>query len=170
MTKKDNHYTKNLKERLAVCADNHLASGNIEVHNLLNEAFAKIEHLQEMNGVAADMLVRQGSEINTLNDEIEKLRLQLAACGVIANANTRESASKERQYSPDIACAGLSDVEDAIDREIYLRESLNELLTQINEHHNTFCLFRLPEDDPARHCTCWVDKVITEVMTGNYED
>jgi hypothetical protein len=57
-------------------------------------------------------------------DELENLRMQLAACGVVARANTTESAQTARQMLPQYRSASLEDVEAAVDREMELREAL----------------------------------------------
>lgn len=59
-------------------------------------------------------------------DELETLRLQLAACGVAAMCNTRESA-KEQRITKDNPywSASYQDVCNAVDREMALREKLD---------------------------------------------
>ena len=69
--------------------------------------------------------------IAELREECERLRMQLAACGVVALANTPESASEARQMHPDYMSASCSDVADAVDREIALRQQLAERDAQI---------------------------------------
>ena len=64
--------------------------------------------------------------IAELREECERLRMQLAACGVVALANTPESAAQARQMHPDYMSASCSDVADAVDREMTLRQQLAE--------------------------------------------
>ena len=59
-----------------------------------------------------------------MTDELEILRMQLAACGVVARANTPESAQAARQMLPEYRSASLEDVEAAVDREMELRQAL----------------------------------------------
>ena len=56
--------------------------------------------------------------------ELERERMRLAACGVVANANTRESAKRRRECNPDYESASKRDVERAVDREMDLRDRL----------------------------------------------
>jgi hypothetical protein len=44
-------------------------------------------------------------ELNAANAELERERMRLAACGVVADANTPESAKKWRNGTKDIFCA-----------------------------------------------------------------
>lgn len=60
------------------------------------------------------------------NSEIEVLRMQLAACGAVANANTRASAQRAREMHPDFHSASCNDVARAVDREMDLRDKLSE--------------------------------------------
>lgn len=59
-----------------------------------------------------------------LEAENERLRLQLAACGVVAMANTPETAAKARDMHPDYKSASCDDVARAVDREMALRAEL----------------------------------------------
>ena len=71
--------------------------------------------------------------IAALEADLERERIRLAACGVVAGANTRDSAAKVRQMSPEYRSASLDDVERAVDREIAereRREDAEELLTE----------------------------------------
>lgn len=54
--------------------------------------------------------------------EIELLRQQLTACGVIAMCNTKESAEKQRQMKPEYRCFSVEQVEKGVDREMFHRE------------------------------------------------
>jgi hypothetical protein len=63
-----------------------------------------------------------------LGVEAENLRIQLAACGVIAMCNTPESAKLQRppEDSP-YWCASLRDVANAVDREMKLSSEVKRL-------------------------------------------
>lgn len=65
--------------------------------------------------------------------ECERLQMQLAACGVVALANTIESASEARQMHPDYMSASCSDVAGAVDREIALRTERDQQARRIGE-------------------------------------
>lgn len=64
-------------------------------------------------------------KLQAAEGEIEKLRLQLAGCGVAAMCNTKESAEKQRIAKDNpYWSASYGDVCNAVDREIGLREAL----------------------------------------------
>lgn len=124
-----------LRDRLDVmtqCADNY--------SRMFEESAEECEHLKacqendmlHMTGLVAerDTLRQQLAE---LREECERLRMQLAACGVVALANTPESASEARQMHPDYMSASCSDVADAVDREITLRQQLAERDAEVLE-------------------------------------
>ena len=69
--------------------------------------------------------------IAQLEAEREKLHMQLAACGVVALANTPESAAQARQMHPDYMSASCSDVADAVDREMTLRQQRDALAAEL---------------------------------------
>lgn len=64
-------------------------------------------------------------EILTLRQEVEILRMQLVACGVVAMANTPESAKKARAMHPEYMSPSCQDVMEAVDREIAHRVKMN---------------------------------------------
>lgn len=59
--------------------------------------------------------------------QIERLQMQLAACGVVALANTPGSAGEARQMHPDYMSGSCSDVADAVDREIAMRQQRDNI-------------------------------------------
>lgn len=59
--------------------------------------------------------------------ELEVERMRLAACGVIALANTPESAAKARDMLPQYRSASSDDVARAVDREMQLRAEVERL-------------------------------------------
>jgi len=59
--------------------------------------------------------------------EIERLRMQLVACGVVALANTPESAAKARDMHPDYMSASCGDVIRTVDIQMQLRAELAAL-------------------------------------------
>jgi hypothetical protein len=82
-------------------------------------------------------------ERDALRAEVETEHMRLVACGVIAMANTPESARATRipKDNPYYS-ASLQDVENAVDREIQLRADLAaavEVLREVVEygHHDT---------------------------------
>ena len=69
-----------------------------------------------------DAFQRQTARIAELEAELERERVRVAACGVVAMANTRDSAREARQVLPEYRSALLCDVERAVDREMAERE------------------------------------------------
>ena len=59
--------------------------------------------------------------------EIERLRMQLVACGVVALANTPESAAKARDMHTDYMSASCGDVIRTVDIQMQLRAELAAL-------------------------------------------
>ena len=77
--------------------------------------------------------------IEMLEKEVETLRMQLAACGVIAMCNTKESFVRNQlpQDSP-YRCASYEDCENAALREIDLLEINAELLEALEKLHELY--------------------------------
>lgn len=73
-------------------------------------------------------LLGYSERANSLENEIEQLRVQLAGCGVAAMQNT-EKTTKDRASIGDYGySASYSDVCKAVDREIRYREALKDIL------------------------------------------
>lgn len=75
----------------------------------------------------------KASDYDQLKAENERLQMQLVACGVIALANTPESACEARKMHPDYMSASCSDVANAVDREMELRTQLAEARELLEE-------------------------------------
>ena len=73
------------------------------------------------------VLLAASKEITSLRAELERERMRLAACGVVAMANTPESAARARDIHPDYRSASCDDVARAVDSEMSLRAELAEL-------------------------------------------
>lgn len=65
----------------------------------------------------------------SLRQQLEIERVRLAACGIVAMANTPESAAKAREMLPQYRSASCDDVSAAVDREITLRQRNGDLVT-----------------------------------------
>ena len=74
---------------------------------------------------AADTITALRAEVEQLKADLERERMRLAACGVVALSNTPESAAKARQMAPEYWSASCGDVERAVDREMALRSQLS---------------------------------------------
>lgn len=89
-----------------------------------------VTNFNKMYQVSCD----QGAQIDRLMNELEIERMKLVACGIGAMANTREAAHNQRVTKENpYYCASVGDVYDAVDREIRLREALDEALDVIGE-------------------------------------
>ncbi|MEN6425981.1 MAG: hypothetical protein ABFE13_11495 [Phycisphaerales bacterium] len=64
---------------------------------------------------------------SALIEELETERLRLSACGIVAMANTPESAKKARDLKEEYRSASLGDVERAVDRGMALIEERDRL-------------------------------------------
>jgi hypothetical protein len=65
--------------------------------------------------------------ISELEAELERERLRLAACGVVAMADTPESASKARDMHMDYWSASLDDVVRQVDKLMALRSAIESM-------------------------------------------
>ena len=112
-------------------------TASIPVGALCREAADRIAELERERDQYHDPLIaRHGGEpvallaeldeararIAELEAELERERMRLAACGVVAMANTRDRAREARQMLPEYRSASLDDVERAVDREMAERE------------------------------------------------
>lgn len=64
---------------------------------------------------------------------VERLRMQLVACGVVAMANTPESAARARDMHPDYMSASCQDVMRRVDSEMTLRAERDALAVRVKE-------------------------------------
>jgi transcription initiation factor TFIIIB Brf1 subunit/transcription initiation factor TFIIB len=67
------------------------------------------------------------SKLDNANAELERERMRLAACGVVADANTPESAKKWRNMRDEYRSASCDGVARAVDREMRLRRALQKI-------------------------------------------
>lgn len=63
-------------------------------------------------------------------EQVERLQMQLAACGVVALANTPESAARARGMHPDYMSASCGDVIRTVDIQMQLRAELAAMKAQ----------------------------------------
>lgn len=79
-------------------------------------------------------------EIERLEADAERLRMQLAACGVVAMANTPESAAKSRDMHPDYMSASCQDVMRIVDSEMANRADAERFRFLLEvEGNDEFC-------------------------------
>lgn len=89
--------------------------------------------------LALEELTALRKEIESLRQQLETERMRLVACGVVALANTPESAKQAREMHPDYWSASLKDVMRAVDAEMELHKQLsiiNAAYEKSVEQHN----------------------------------
>lgn len=87
-----------------------------------------------------------------LQKELETERMRLAAIGVVACADTPESASSARQMHPDYRSAALDDVERRVDECIALRKDKEERNLLIRQLQNALRVAREDRDKLRDMC------------------
>ena len=104
------------------------ASGYFQEKHDLPGNIAKIHAQAEEARAYLDQPEPEGVEdrIFKLEADLERERLRLAACGVVALADTPESAAKTRDMSPEYHSSSLNDVIRQIDALMELRAYLSQ--------------------------------------------
>lgn len=110
-----------------------LIDENSSCHARIAELEARIVELESQFDGESIVCGSYRDERDAALAECERLRMQLAACGVVALANTIESAGEARQMHPDYMSASCSDVAGAVDREIALRTERDQQDKRIGE-------------------------------------
>lgn len=95
-------------------------------------------------------------QLTDLREDLERERMRLAVCGVVAMSNTPATAKRNRAIRLDYWSASASDVASAVDREMKYRsdlERLRPLLDAVREFKNAprqeHLLVRLNEEEGA---------------------
>lgn len=76
-------------------------------------------------------------ECRRLTDELEIERMRLAACGVVALANTPDSAASVRSMHADYRSASCDEVARMVDRQMQYRAALVNLRAGMVDAKNT---------------------------------
>jgi hypothetical protein len=84
----------------------------------------------EVSEWAANEIERLDAEIVRLIEELNTERMRSVACGVIAMANTPESAARYRNMAEEYKCASADDVARAVDREMMHRADVQRLTSE----------------------------------------
>lgn len=104
-----------------------------EARAIANDRDAMVDHRDR----ALTAMYQRVDVITQERDEaiakLETERMRLAACGVIALANTPESAAKARDMLPQYRSASSDDVARAVDREMQLRAEVERLRKTLDE-------------------------------------
>lgn len=90
---------------------------------------------REEDGCPTEVAVLR-REWRSLRTELERERLRLAACGVVALANTADSAERARMMHDDYRSASCDDVARAVDAQMTLRAALTALDERLKECAN----------------------------------
>ena len=86
----------------------------------------------DMAEIATSLNAQIKPKLDKLEAEVERLRMQLAACDVIARANTKDSAARTREgIHPDYMSPTLQSVMQTVDCEIDLRAEVERLETMV---------------------------------------
>lgn len=91
------------------------------------------------------------SALSRAEAELERERMRLAACGVVAMSNTPETAAKARDMHADYRSASCDDVAKAVDREMSLRAERDLLAAEVRLTRKLFSIGRA--DVPGRPTT-----------------
>ena len=91
---------------------------------------ARVEGIARERDEAASAHLEQLVRVAELEKELETERMRLAACGVVAMADTPESAERARAMHPDYRSASCDDVARRVDECIKLRAELIALKAQ----------------------------------------
>lgn len=92
-------------------------------------------HCAKFMGEAAD-------EIDKLRADLDRERMRLAACGVVAMANTPESAKTARDMLPEYRSASCDDVARMVDKQMELRAAV-EALAETVQAERASCVLDL---------------------------
>lgn len=101
--------------------------------DLIKRIDDSLEYADEKSWTLATLLRDCRSEIERLNANLERERMRLAACGVVALANTKESAERCRQMHDDYKSDSLNYVIKMVDSEMSLRAEIERLKVNNSE-------------------------------------
>lgn len=96
--------------------------------------------------------------VRVLEQELETERMRLAGCGVVAMQNTRESTKERITKDNPYWSASYGDVCSAVDREISLREALEQY-----GKHKSFCKNDTAKTYSKDSCTCGLEEALKAV-------
>ncbi len=86
-------------------------------------------------------------EVRRLNAELERERMRLAACGVVAMADTPESAAQAREMRDEYRSASCDDVARRVDECMTLRaerDALGALVSDLDESSSYWSEYEVP--------------------------
>jgi hypothetical protein len=110
--------------------------GPLAVDEAIDAAVEMIDRLEaaEKERESWKGLAQQfGNELDTVRVELETERMRLVACGVVALANTPDSAKQAREMRPEYWSASCGDVARMVDENIKLRAMIQVALIVLDE-------------------------------------
>ena len=116
------------------------------------------DDFEEFAWVPADFARTIETELTAAREELETERIRLAACGVVAMADTKESRTKAREMLPQYRSASLSDVERRVDECIELREQRDKLAEALNKMIS-ICSCKTEDIDTVNEIRDFVDTI-----------
>ena len=81
----------------------------------------------------ADLFSSAKTAVETLTRELDRERMRLVACGIVALSDTPESAAKARDMHPDYRSASCDDVARRVDECMTLRAELTAAKARLAE-------------------------------------
>ncbi len=121
----------------AACEIEQLRTENAALKEQVAHLKSSVQHEADCVNSAAEEINRQAAENDKLKEtlaekdaELKTERIRLAACGVVALANTPDSAAKAREMLPEYRSASCDGVARTVDREMALREQLATVTAQ----------------------------------------
>lgn len=106
---------------MPLAAHNKIDAARRERDEALARAEAAEEQLKTRDQLVTAELARVTAERDELANELERERMRLAACGVVAMSNTKETAARNREMHADYLSASLGDVIRIVDSEMAQR-------------------------------------------------
>jgi cell division septum initiation protein DivIVA len=102
--------------------------------------------MEELHTFAAAVRAAENAKlhrtIERLRNELERERMRVIACGVVAMANTPENAARVREMHDDYRSASCDDVARMVDEQMRLRaeiERLHQRLFALGAMHDSPC-------------------------------
>lgn len=112
-----------------------------EAYQMAGALGASVEALDNLSAAASGdplphetfLPVTESDEIARLRDELDRECMRLAACGVVALANTPDSANEARHMHESYKSASCDDVARMVDEQMRLRDENAKLRNELDE-------------------------------------
>lgn len=113
---------------------------------------AERDHLANRLSVAEELAAQYAAKCDLLNAELERERMRLTACGVVACSDTPASAAVARAMAPEYRSASCDDVARRVDECIRLRAERDALLADAERYR------ALRDDEAYPYAICIWDQ------------